>query len=257
MLKKLVSLLLSVVLLSILSFSFVFANDFKNTNSSDKKVILVEHEEINNLNTLIKRAKAGITDIKFNGNPEWVFKDLNTGNIKQFKAMNTTQLLSEYKIGSNIYKTYKTTLIYAPEYDGSDYRTKWDPSISVEAYSNIYWNSYTSDVTGNELHGLSAVSGGWYETDPTVSASDRKVYIAQDGFNYDEKAIGYTKWFYPTSDSYYYSLESYGWEPVDITQTYYGYGSTSFITLHRGTRDVWQLYLTNGECVGVSLYPTT
>lgn len=64
-------------------------------------------------------------------------------------------------------------------------------------------------------------------------------------FGYEHITLTSTKYFYPTSNYYYYDLSSYGWLPVR-TDILHGYVSTSWITLHRETSSEWVLMLNNG-----------
>ncbi|MDI3529159.1 MAG: hypothetical protein PWQ23_978 [Thermoanaerobacter sp.] len=230
----------------------------------DNIKIIEKHKEISDLNLLTKRAKEGVTDLKLKQPAVWVFKNLQTNEEKYVQSLDTTQLLSVYEISSGIVREYKTTFILDVNNDnlkpdasinpsavgsGSNYKSAWDPSLSVKAYSTIYWETY--DINGYEHITLTAVSGGWIVEDPTVWLSSREVYVSQNGRyeGYPKQLVSYTKYFYPTSNYYYYNLSSYGWLPVR-TDISHGYGSTSWVTLHRGTSSEWVLMLNNGYVKG-------
>ncbi|WP_067843690.1 hypothetical protein [Amphibacillus sediminis] len=114
---------------------------------------------------------------------------------------------------------------------------EYDSSYGVRAYSRIYYDRYTE--RGVTMAKLTKVTGGWNVYDSSISLSSRRVRYGASGWPGVQHS--YTK--YPTSNSYTYNLPS-STKGVALTGTYH-IGTNSHVTLKRGTRSTWTLYLEN------------
>ncbi|MGC7869997.1 hypothetical protein ACPUYX_00545 [Desulfosporosinus sp. SYSU MS00001] len=251
MLKVVLSSLVSVMLLA----TPVVATPASGPHVKFQKPLITD------VNVLFDRAEKGVTDLKDQNivsRASIVSKE--TGKKLDAKIYSTTQLnkVTEEANGE-VVNTYATTTfaVATPNdtlgtsttqsYDGSNYNSKWDGSISVRAYSTVYW-TYSSygGLTFCNMAGQS-LTGGWAVSDSTVSVSNRYFTVGQSG-------PGYT-WFqdnesgnqYPSSLTYSYYVPS-TWTPVQyVNGGLSSVGMHSYATLVRGGSS-WNLTFDNYVC---------
>lgn len=147
-------------------------------NDQPESKLLYQSEEITSFDELHKRANLQINDFDISKLPEsitkskYVLKDKN-GNINPLDTTITSQLLNQVQTKNGINETYAVTLLAT----GSLSDEKMDDSISVKAYSTIYFTKESSPDTII----LTKASGGWQVNDTSVSVHDRLVRYGTSG----------------------------------------------------------------------------
>jgi len=244
------------LLVSIVLFSFsVFPIGTSAEKIGNKEKVIQRFTEIKDINKLYERAKNGVSDVNREVEKNFVAKvvlqstdGLENGTVQTYS---TSQLLKVSEVNGDKIETYATTTFYdiSDLYNGnfqtndSSNKSKYDSSISVRAYSTVYYT--TSSIDGEDYTDLTKVSGGWTILDSTVSLSNRKVNFGATGWA--KSGVGYvqqTSYNNPTSNSFSYSAPS-SWAPISVVSTGRIFGVTTWVTLKRGTNSVWELQLVN------------
>ena len=199
-----------------------------------------------------KDAKDGISDIPLSElKPEFG----NNDNLKiELDSLNEDLIESKQFITSQILKEttkngYKEEKIAVTVFDDVIYNDTftignvtimsdlgddlWDGSYSVQAYSRIYFTK--SYKYSTPMYKLDKVTGGWNVADQTVSLSGRKVRYGADGWG----GRGQVTDKYPSGNSYTYYPPS-SWNRISFAGNH-TFGTTSTVTLKRGTRSEWIL----------------
>lgn len=170
---------------------------FAELNNTKQEVIYI-NQEVKDLDKLFKKALKGETVL--DETPFQVNADLKNDKTKEkakVKTYTTTQRLKAVKHEDDtVEETYATTSFALVPKDksglittqgsygttGSLYNSGYDPeSISVKAYSTIYWTNYTAS-NGGKYYDLTRVTGGWSSEDSHVTVSNKVAGLRASGY---------------------------------------------------------------------------
>lgn len=181
------------ILVTVFLLTFVFNTVGFTAPTQDSSKIIYQKEIIKNNDVLFDRAVKGLTD-KDGDNfiPKAILVNDQTGEENSLETISTTQLAKIEKLSNDtVKKSYVTTSFVALSYDGSQYKSKYDGSQSVKAYSTIYWDEVNYSGDPITYIDLISVDGGW-TTSNSVSVQNRKVRLGQAGFTYTNGYKSYT-----------------------------------------------------------------
>lgn len=254
--KILTSVLTALLGLTLLSTPVMAASAHQPLSTIEKPVI--QDRQI-----LYENAKKGITDV--NLKPQSAkLKNSQTKQEKEIKVLSTTQLAKEIHYSDGQVERKYVTTNFADVTKGDLLEQmdkivpeniipgvkqvesftiqsiargdeKWDSSISVRAYSTIYWS-----YVGTKLK-LDYVTGGWENQDSSIGIKDRYVILAQTDAGFLNQWID----GYLSQNNYtWYALS--GWQPVQNTGGT-TVGSTEEANIYEliNPSSTWGLYLSN------------
>ncbi|MFC4768560.1 hypothetical protein [Effusibacillus consociatus] len=214
-----------------------------NPTSKTPEVVF-EKEEIKDQKSLFERASKGITDLENSPfSPVGELENTKTKLKEKVKTISTTQHVKSEKYPNGEVKDAYVTTSFAIipkhksqtqnytgsaglEYDQSQSSGQWDESISVYAYSTIYWNKYNTDYFD-----LQKVDGGWSIQDSQMGVKDKRVRLAASG--YKDYPAGYAeqyKDYYPSGLTYSYFAPS-EWVPINSKATPRVFGMIAYCTI--------------------------
>lgn len=217
--------------------TMVFAADAPINKYPSADNVLFNQEQIDDLDVLYERAVKGITDYPVRQGVKATLTDDN-GNMVNLPIISTTQHLRDTKLPDQTIKAEYATTFFAvvPLGSGQENDHGYDSSISVKAYSTIYWS------INDGKHLLTRVSGGWTILDSLVSISNRSVTMSTNGWLKLGSPTGYIQQVttkYPTGNTFDYTTPT-SWVPVTMTggTPKCSLGASQQVTLHR-TTETW------------------
>jgi len=239
--------------LSFVGAKIAGAKEFSQSEVSNNKVRVLEvHKEIKDLDALTQRAKKGISDDKtiMKYLPKTA-KLVGEKKSKNINVLNTVQLLKKEKESDGtIVESYSATQIVPVTTtnfvsvgldSGDQGRSKADSTLSVRAYSRVYFNIVYHG--GAKHYDLTKVTGGWDILDWKVAITNQHVIVGQRGLNRYGKSTGSQSFDkYTKGETFSYTVPS-SWVPVVINQ-YAQICVNTWATLV-GYADKWSLYLQN------------
>ncbi|PQP83203.1 hypothetical protein C0Q44_00250 [Paenibacillus sp. PCH8] len=250
--KKLTKLLSTLVIVSM-----IFGSLNVSADSTQEEVLLFEEEQITDIDTLIERAKNGITDIPVNeskrsiislksnksiANTQSLAQSTETDELVLEEQYETTQKIKTVQKGNEITETFSTTTI-AVLADGSSYQTQPDSSGGVVAYSTVTYDKRQQNNL--DTYKLIKVSGGWNRHDSSINMNDRWYTFGASGNSFDGGfAVTQASGKNETSLNAFQKNAPSSWKyVVKDNSTFFVFGVTSSITLTRGTSSKWNILL--------------
>jgi hypothetical protein len=232
---------ISIFSLSIMLFILICSPVYAETQKNN---VLYQATEIKDIDSLLKRAKSGLSDVtentvNFDGQ---VIK--NIGDKKEnnhIKTYTTTQKLKVEKLytGETV-EHYATTKIALINSDGSQYGEQYDESVGVKAYSTIYWN-YTT-VNNITYTKLVSATGGWTIEDSQLYVTGKRVRLGATGMSPNRTYTEQYQDFYPSGTTFSYNANT-SWYPIQ-NDGFDKVGASSFCTVN-DISSSWQLTLIN------------
>lgn len=229
-----------------LVFNFFIINKvaLAEDSYSVKYKTIFNANEITDLDKLYNIARSNSFSKNTLINPAKIIETNAANKTKQIVPTYTaTQLLKIEKTEDGMVRKSFATTYFADvksSYLEDQYREQWDGSLSVRAYSTVYYSIISNQ--GINYYKLSKVTGGWYKADNTVSLSNRQVTISNQGFILGGGISNTILYKYPTSNSFSYLCPS-SWPPVAAYTNYFP-GCITSVTLTRGGGS-WVLQLPN------------
>lgn len=194
--------------LSALLIIFTLSSAF-NAFAAENIASLKKQLEITDLDILYEKAQNGISDNKemdaqLQQNSTAILSG-DKGTFSTNDVLSTTQKLTSEQTGEGLEESYVTTTFANVNFDelskdsiiqpfaiGDQGDDEYDTTVSVKAYSRIY---YSTSTKNNVTHyAITKVTGGWISYDAYVSFKNAKVSITQQGTtNYSGCTNGYCK----------------------------------------------------------------
>ncbi|WCK53755.1 hypothetical protein PP175_20905 [Aneurinibacillus sp. Ricciae_BoGa-3] len=264
--KSLINGFSSAAVLSTLLFAPTSAMASQPENNPTQSIVTFEKQVETNPDNLFKRALKGETDLINDNIPLTAELKDEKGQIdsKHLKLFKTTQHIKSEKLSDGrVVDSYATTEFAVPQlastnsaqiassqavsaasYDGSTSNSAYDTqTYTIKAYGTIYWDNYYYSNQPSHLYTqLKEATGGW-TTDSTISVTNKKVNMGENGnsyYGYKQQATS----FYPTQNTFDYFAPS-SWVPVYYVSTTYmprNFGITTSATLN-GHGTSWNLTL--------------
>lgn len=264
MFKKFISVISASILCLVVFSSIIVASP-----KADETQTIFEKPEITDLNKLYDNAKNGITDDSRH-QVKAVLKNMNSNQKEeeQITTYSTTQLLKKQKLANgqevNSYVTTNFAKLSNQQIDKikqeSNYRTqgnmeddKWDSSGGVQAYSTIYWTTYSS--TRYPLVGaieMNKVTGGVSNHDSRLTVNYGKVTMQQNGMS-DVTGFGITGQVKPWTNSslaYTYNRPT-SWVRVQNYSSSTVGSTAEYIVTSTTQGNSWALHFPNLKFTGV------
>ncbi len=234
-----------------LSMSFCMLLGSSSFAKTPDSQVLIENKEIKNVEELSMRARQGINDFDISKLPEDLAKSkfivgAKNGNKKISETHVTSQLLKKVKNGDTTVEEYSVTFLsdITPMSSGTISDEQWDDSLSVRAYSTIYFTK----ASGPDTIILNRCTGGWQISDKTVNVSGRLVRYGTAGIG----PTGYVQQSQeknPTTNTFDYTTgftkTVFVSPPAGGSWTAPIVGVHTECTLKRGTSSVWSIFFTN------------
>lgn len=249
--KKSISIFLAAFVV-FLTMNVVMAADLKEPK------IIFEKNEIKDIDILYSMAKNNISDISasnmLNNDMIAAIYD-DEGNRANLKSYRTAQILKQQieKDGSITTEVAETSIIdlndpvnqnavtWTPG-SGNKTNEDWDTSLSVKAYSTIYYKYVTPSSGGKIGVLLTSATGGWTISDASVSISNRSVTLGCNGgvsaYSGGGTVANQTLQYYPSGNTFSYSTNFTKYVETDAFSTV---GCNTQCTLKRGTSSTWTL----------------
>ncbi|MFC4767554.1 hypothetical protein [Effusibacillus consociatus] len=223
-------------------------------STSETPKILFEKEEIKDQKSLFERASKGITDLEkkpFSSVAE--LENTKTKVKEKVKTYTTTQRIKVEKHPDGSVKESFVTTSFAliptnksninesvttEGYNGSGslYNSGTDPSISVKAYSTIYWDNWY-DPNNNLYYDLTKVTGGWEPQDSYIQISNRYINLSAIGWAYGVGRVNQGLQVHASINTFSVTAPS-EWYPIHAKDTYRTFGSHQKCTISDSS-DTW------------------
>lgn len=170
-------------LLVLTCFAFLIFSSTAFALPEKKEEIVFEVEPITDVNKLFERAKKGESDlIKEKIKPQSVLINLVTNEEVKLKTFITTQKIKKVKSRDNMETDYYMTTVFAvSSWDDLNYEQAWDSTGGVRGYATVYWKE--PYYQGFKQWQITKADGGWNINDSTLTCTNRKVFIAENGWS--------------------------------------------------------------------------
>ncbi|WP_374019087.1 hypothetical protein ABU162_04925 [Paenibacillus thiaminolyticus] len=203
---------LKIILMCVLLFTIPITPAFAKITPSQ---VLFEAAEIKNVDTLIMRAKNGVSDIPH----ATVTLDAVVTKVKgssiieeKIETYSTTQKIKAVRSTSGaLTESYVTTRVALIASDGNQYKSDNDASLGVKAYSTVYWDYVTINNQSYIKH--AGASGGWQINDSQLRVTNQLVKLGATGEGENGKLTTQIKEYHPSSFTFSYSPPS-NWRPI-------------------------------------------